>query len=213
MEERLACLEFYCRLRPADAEANPTPARGLFTVEEDHRKRTLLRLVPDPYETETKPQQWRCSYALPARATTQKLVQTLGTNVLDWVLDGYNAVVMSMGAEQSGKTYSMLGGFDKSKDVKQQQQPEKSAAGTNSANATKTHTSEVVLDSATSSTTSTSTSLIHSFLREVFRAKRQAGFRVGLSWWTVRGSEVRDQNHRPLFRNITKFEVVCITTC
>ncbi|CAD7964325.1 unnamed protein product, partial [Amoebophrya sp. A25] len=189
MEDRLACLEFYCRLRPPSPGCDEA-ARALFSVETDHRKRTFLRLVPDKWETDVKPRQWRCSYAMPAKAPTEKLCQTLGNEVLDWVLDGYNALVLGMGAKESGKSFSLFGDPRSSSE----DPPPPTTGSTNI--------------SETSKKDDRQCGLVYAFLREIFRAKRSGGFRVGLSWWDVRGSEVRDQNKRPVFRNITKFEVL-----
>ncbi|CAD7940151.1 unnamed protein product [Amoebophrya sp. A120] len=180
MEERLACLELYGRLRAA-VPGSSERARALFSVEEDQRKRVFLRLVPDPYATELKPKQWRCTHAVPVQAKTNALVDTVGACLLDWVLDGYNAVLLSMGAEGSGKTYTLFG----------------PPSGTSGAATGASAARSVDADG-----------LVTAFLREVFRVRRKEKFRVGLSWWDVRGSEVRDQNERPVFRNLTKFDVL-----
>eukprot|EP00392_Amoebophrya_sp_AT5.2_P006496 g6508.t1 len=191
MEERLACLEFYARLR-APEPGSREEAKGLFSIEEDHRKRTFLRLVPDKYALDgPKPQQWRCTHALPPESGTGELVETMGGCLLDWLLEGYNAVLLSMGTSGSGKTHTLLGS------------PEEHSTNT-SANPG--------APPASKAPESKHLGLLPSLLREIFRIRRQEQFRVGISWWDVRGSEVRDQNERPVFRNVTQFDVMELTS-
>ena len=135
-------------------------------------------------------------------ASTRSLFDTMGNCVLDWVLDGYNAVVLGMGPVDSGKTYSLFGEQfgDRRKGPKGAGNSSSSTSllpsplcspieddGVNNENG------EMAQDNANSSTIpqTRKPAVIELFLRELFKQKKRDQV-VGMSWWEVRGGECWD---------------------
>eukprot|EP00397_Hematodinium_sp_SG-2012_P003891 GEMP01003901.1.p1 GENE.GEMP01003901.1~~GEMP01003901.1.p1 ORF type:complete len:965 (+),score=255.32 GEMP01003901.1:51-2945(+) len=98
MDERIGCLEFYCRIH-----GNGNESRR-FSIEEDFRKRMYLQ-----YHHPSSPSTWGLTYAFPPSTDQSDVFETLGSSITDWTFDGFNACVLSMGPAQSGKSHSLFG--------------------------------------------------------------------------------------------------------
>lgn len=99
MDERIGCLEFYCRIRSTGNDVHR------FSIEEDFRKRMHLQ-----YHHPSSPSSWRLTYAFPPSVEQNGVFETLGNAVADWTFDGFNACVLSMGPTKSGKSHSIFDG-------------------------------------------------------------------------------------------------------
>ena len=115
MNDRISCLEFYCRISPVSQRgyaAGIANSNAVFSVEEDHRKRMYVQVLDKNNQCgirNLQNAQWRCTFGIPGESSTMSLFDTMGRCVLDHTMDGFNSLVLAMGPSDSGKTHSIVG--------------------------------------------------------------------------------------------------------
>ena len=220
-DEKITTAEFYCRLLPPAPPAAPSygyresgSANGLFTIETDHRHRHFVQLAtPDG-----RVSQWRCTYGsatAPARTENRGgsfrddaevgICETMGANLVEWVLDGFNALVLSSTTSSNdpgvqhdvhdeggppGRTTSLFGSFE-----------DGGSSSSTSGGAADRQSRSKPPEDPQKNDPGLLLSLFSEFFRETSRptGPTSRAFRVGLSVWDVKAGQVRDHTNRPVY--------------